>query len=204
MKIIKQVLLLSLTLLSMLLASSSVAEMIMHGTVREKIHNRYPIYYDFSNNDGNKYFFPKKHYEYTLHAYDLKYDDKVPLKNRKYNLNNYNAAITAKLDLISENRIKNIYKFKLSLTQTGLDFMGEKLKKLWMLGGIPFDADVKLYNGTPAVFFIEVSIDHDKKGTPFLVNSNNNKYFQLEFSWRSMKPDLIRLSDFPVILNHHT
>lgn len=189
--------------LPMLLASTAMAEIILHGIIRHE-HKSTPITYYGSGYGDDTKSFPKKYYKYRLHAYDLTYDDKVSLKDRRYNISisspEYNASILARLDLISADEKNNIYKFKLSFHQSGLDYMGEKLKKLWQVGGTPFDADIKFDDGTLAVFFIDVSIGKNELGNPKLINLKNNKYFELAFSSNELDVNLIRKSDFPVNL----
>jgi len=78
--------------------------------------------------------------------------------------------------------------------------MGEKLKKLWQIGGTLFNADVKFDNGSPAVFFIDASLGKNEHGQPMLININNNKFFDIEFLNSDLGVNLIRKHDFPVTL----
>lgn len=200
MRVIKSILLLSLTLISLLLASSSMAEIILHGTVREKYAPLYPKYFNSYNRDKAGDYFPRNHYRYRMFAYDLKYDDKVPLKRRKYDLNDYAGNIEANLNLIASNKKTHTYTYKLSLKVSYLYYTGSNLTKTLGAGGAPFTGNVKVYDGSPAVFIIEVSVGHDKNGNPVLINSENNKFFKLDFSWHSLVPTLTRAHDFPVTM----
>ena len=190
-------------ILSASLVGNAMAGIILHGVVRDENKSSPSIYYGSGHGENAKQF-PRNYYQYRLHAYDLKYDDKVPLKDRRYNLSayppDYNASILARLDLISADEKHNLYKFKLSLKQDSLDYMGEKFKKLWEVGGTLFDADIKFNDGTPAVFFVEVSLSQDEHDHPMFINSKNNKYFDLRILTFDLGIDLIRKADFPVMM----
>ena len=203
MKVIKPLLLLSLTFISLLLASPSMAEVMLHGMIRDKYPTKYgyPSYYDFSDYSGKNNYFPKNHYSYTIYAFDLKYDDSVSTENRKYDLNDYTGNIKANLDLVSSNNETKTYTYRLSMKLPYLKYIGPANDYRWMQGGADFSGKVKLSDGSPTDFLIEVKVGKDEKGKPILINSKNNKYFKLEFIYPgSLRPDLIRPYDLPVII----
>lgn len=191
--------------IAMLLVEPSIAELLIHGTIRERNKN-YPMYFDYSIPKKGENSFPtKKYYRYIIYAYDLKYDDSVSSENRKYNLDDYRGIIETNLDLISSNEKTKTYKYKLSMKVLSLGYIGSCINTYKCeTGGDDFPGTVKLDDGSPAVFFIEVTVGQDKKGRPMLTNSNNNKYFQLAFApqYKSniLRLNLIKPYNIPVII----
>lgn len=175
------------------------AKIILHGMIRSKND---PHYYDFSNDNKKLFEFPKKHYEYTMFAYDLSYDPTVPEKERIYKLNDYAGSIEAHLDLVSSDENTHTYRYKVTFKIMSLDYIGNTEPAKMMMGGVPFYATLKLANGLTPNFYIEVTKSKDKRGDPVLINSANNQYFTLEFFATNyhLIPLLKRTRDIPITL----
>lgn len=177
------------------------AKIVLHSTIRDEPDTKTSVYpNNFSNENGDKsWIFPRNHYEYTIYGYDLVYDNKTPVKERTYNLKDLRANILVSLDLISDNRGKNVFKFRLTMKQTSLDYFGRALFQHFQQGGYIFDADVHCAGGEAASFILEAGIAKDKFGNRVLINSPNNKFFNLELA-TGADTDLAIKSNLPIVI----
>lgn len=185
----------SLILLMSMNSPPVEAKATFYGNVRNQYEN--DLYFNFYKTDKARTTFPLNHYEYRLFAYDLKSDKNTLIEYAIKDPQNYKAVINGDLDLISSDQYLGTYKFKLTLKPAMLDYLGNTNTKRMMLGGVHFDANIVLQDGSSAVFYIEVTLKYNKKGKPILINSKNNKYFDLVF-FVNKAPILKRIHDFPV------
>jgi hypothetical protein len=185
-----------LCLMGLFMTISAFAVTTLHGTIREKA--KYVSYYNRKISDKN---FPQEHYEYSLYAYDLKYDALTDKKDYfSPPISDLLGDIKANLDLISSDKNTDTYHFRLSLKPTGVTFTGYTAIKNFELGGIPFEGDITLADRSPAVFNIDVKLTKNDQGKPALINLGKNPYFQIQFDGIDFNLHLIRISDVPVII----
>jgi len=185
-------------LLGLFMTMPAFAKTVMHGTIKEN-----KLYFNSYDEGSATKYFPQKHYEFYLYAYDLKYDDETNKKDYLgYPIYDLEARIKGNLDLISSDKNNDTYHFRLSLEARGVTFTGWTAIKHFETGGISFDGDITLADRSPAVFDLDVKLIKNKIGKPELITLNNNPYFGLEFygSGIDFSTKLIRISHVPVII----
>lgn len=194
-------------LISILFVQPSIAGNILYGTIRsDKWESR-----SYLNNKGyikSCENFPMQLYEFNPKAYDLKYDDQVPQKDRVKDLSIFFLNPSASLKLISFEKTTGVTKFKLNLT--GGDWLsftgrGRGDGALFETGGTALKGggSLKLANGENPEFIIEGKLETLNDQTRW-ISFNSNKYFDIKietfFNCKN-EVSLIRLQDIPVIVS---